>query len=96
MHTACWYGYVDVVKLLIGRVPLDVKDSVHGSPPLGWATHGSQWCRNPKGDYVAVVETLLKAGADPNEPANASGKSMLDQAGQREDIKEVLRRYGAK
>jgi ankyrin repeat protein len=96
LHTACWFGYVEVVRLLVDRVPLDSKDQVHGSVPLGWAAHGSQWCRNPKGDYVGVVETLLKAGADPNGPANSTGISMLTQAGLRDDIKEVLRKYGAK
>jgi ankyrin repeat protein len=96
LHVACWFGYVDVVKLLVGRVPVDLKDKVHGSTPLGWATHGAQNCRNEKGDYVAVVEELLKAGADLKGPANSGGTSMLDQAGKREDIKEVLRKYGAK
>ena len=95
LHVACWFGYVDIVKLLLDRVPLDLKDRSHGSPPLGWATHGSQWCNNPKGDYVAVVMALLEAGADLNAPANSGGTSMLDQAGQREDVKAVLRKYGA-
>ena len=96
LHVACWFGYIDVVRLLVDRVPLNLKDRNHGSPPLGWATHGSQWCKNPKGDYVAVVEALMEAGADLNSPANSGGTSMLDQAGQREDVKEVLRKYGAK
>ena len=96
LHVACWFGYIDVVNLLLGHVPLDLRDTHHGSPPLGWAAHGSHWCRNAKGDYVAVVEALLKAGADPQTPANSGGTSMLDQAGKREDVKEVLRRYGAK
>lgn len=96
IHTASWFGYADVVNLLIGRVPLDLTDAHHGSPPLGWAAHGAHWCRNQAGDYVAVVELLLKAGADPNAPANSEGTSMLAQAGNREDVKEVLRRYGAK
>ncbi len=85
-----------MVKLLIDRVPLDLKDKVHGSSPLSSAAHGSHWCRNDAGDYVAVVETLLKAGANPNEPANFNGTTMLAQAGSREDVKEVLRKYGAK
>jgi ankyrin repeat protein len=96
LHVACWFGYVDIVNLLVGKVPLDLCDANHGSPPLGWATHGSQWCRNPKGDYIAVVEALLKAGADPIARANSGGTSMLDQAGTREDVKDVLRKFVAK
>jgi hypothetical protein len=76
-------------------VPLDLPDANHGSPPLGWACHGAQWCRNAKGDYVAVVEALLAAGADANAPANSEGTSMLKQAGDREDVKAVLTRHGA-
>jgi len=96
LHGACWFGYVEVVKVLIDRVPLDLRDGVHGGTPLSWAVHGSQHCRNPAGDYVGVVEALLKAGANPNETANKSGTPMLVQAGPREDVKEVLRKYGAK
>lgn len=96
IHTACWCGHLEVVRLLIGLVPLDFTDSVHKSPPLGWAAHGSQWCRNPAGDYVGVVDLLLRSGADPNAPANLNGTSMLTQAGSREDVKEVLRKFGAK
>ena len=96
LHVASWFGYVEVVRLLASHMPLDIKDANHGSTPLSWAAHGAQWCRNQAGDYVVVVETLLKAGADPNLAANSGGTSMLSQAGTREDIKEVLRRYGAK
>ncbi len=96
LHLACWFGHLEIVKLLIGRVPLDMLDSTHGSPPLGWAAHGSQWCRNPSGDYVGVVRALLLAGADPHAAANSGGTPMLAQAGQREDVKAVLREFGAK
>lgn len=95
LHVACWFGYVEVVKLLIPLVPLELNDSVYGSPPLGWACHGAQNCRNQEGDYEAVVTALLEAGADPNAPANSGGVRMLAQAGQREDIKKILRAPGA-
>lgn len=96
LHVACWFGQLGAVRLLVDKVPLDHRDANHGSTPLGWACHGAQWCNNPKGDYPSVVEVLLKAGADPNEVANSGGTPMLEQAGKREDVKDVLRRYGAK
>lgn len=93
LHVACWFGHLPVVRLLIGRVPLDLRDAHHGSTPLGWACHGAQWCRNEKGDYVGIVEALLAAGADPNALANSGGTAMIDQAGDREDVKAALRRH---
>jgi Ankyrin repeats (3 copies)/Ankyrin repeat len=96
LHVACWYGYADIVKLLVGLIPLDLIDAVHGSPPLGWAAHGAHWCKNNKGNYPLVVETLIKAGANVHAPANSGGKSMMEQAGSSEDVKKLLHKYGAK
>ena len=90
LHVACWFGWPEAVRLLLPHVPLDVRDANHGSPPLGWATHGAAHCRNPEGDYPAVVILLLDAGADPATPANSGGTSMRDQAGDREDVKAIL------
>ncbi|CAN5453421.1 hypothetical protein BH11ARM2_BH11ARM2_28550 [soil metagenome] len=95
LHVACWFGYLPIVRLLIGRVTLDLPDAHHGSPPLGWACHGAQWCRNEKGDYPGVARALLEAGAAANAPANSGGTPMLQQAGKREDVKKVLREFGA-
>lgn len=93
LHVACWFGYIEVVKLLINEVPLDLPDANHGSPPLGWACHGAQWCPNEAGNYPAVVEALLSSGADPKMPANKNGTTMISQAGTRQDVVEILKRH---
>jgi ankyrin repeat protein len=95
LHCAAWFGHAAVVERLIQVIDLSLRDGVHGSPPLGWAAHGARWCNNREGDYVRTVEALLAAGADVHAAANSGGTSMLDQAGGREDVKAVLRRYGA-
>lgn len=96
LHTASWFGQAKVVERLIGTIGIETRDKNHGSTPLGWAAHGSQWCRNAAGDYVRTVELLLEAGADVAAPANSGGTPILKQAGDREDVKAVLRKYGAK
>jgi ankyrin repeat protein len=96
LHQACWFGQAAVVAHLVGVIDLETRDAHHGSTPLGWAAHGAQWCRNPKGDYVRTVEVLLEAGAKIEALANSAGTSILKQAGNREDVKAVLKKYGAK
>jgi hypothetical protein len=91
LHVASWFGYLPVVNLLIGKVGIDLPDTNHGSPPLGWAVHGSRWCRNPKGDYPAVVKALLAAGANVRRDVNSGGSSFLSMAGDREDVKAILK-----
>lgn len=93
LHIACWFGQLECVQLLVPLADLEAKDAHHGSTPLGWALHGSEHCRNPQGDYVGVVETLLAAGARADAPANSQGTSMMKQAGSREDVKSVLKRH---
>jgi len=95
LHLACWYGQLAVVQRLIGQLPLEERDQVHGSTPLSWAVHGSVWCRRPGADYPAIVAALLEAGADVHAPANKHGVTMLTMAGKRDDVKAVLRRSGA-
>jgi ankyrin repeat protein len=85
LHWAAWHGHVEMVNQLLERgAPVDVTDEEFDSTPLGWAAHGSANCRNPQGDYVAVVERLIAAGA--NVPEKAGGS---------EAVAEALRRRGA-
>jgi hypothetical protein len=62
--------------------PLDDAENDFASPPIGWATHGSEhgW-HHRTGSYPDVVEALLGAGA--KLPATVSGTDA---------VKEVLRR----
>lgn len=95
LHLAAWYGYAELIPILSPSVPIELRDPTHGSTPLGWAVHGSNWCRNARGNYPATVEALIAAGADPHVPANSGGTTMLDQAGDRKDIRDLLKRHMA-
>jgi len=82
LHQAAWYGQLGVVKLLLARhARLEEKDTVYGGTPMGWACHGSLNCRNPRGDYPAIVEALIQAGAKFETPDGS------------EEVQEVMRRY---
>jgi Ankyrin repeats (3 copies) len=86
LHWAAWHGNLALVKALLKFAPpLEASDNDFGGTPLGWAIHGSEngWHRET-GNYAAVVEALLAAGAKP--PTTTSGT---------EPVKAVLRRYGA-
>jgi hypothetical protein len=82
LHQATWYGQLDVVRLLLAHhAPLEVKDTTYGGTPLGWACHGSLNCRNPQGDYPAIAEALIEAGATFESPGGT------------EEVQKVMRRY---
>ena len=83
LHVAAWKGHLEIVRLLIGVVPLDTRDANHNSTPIGWAVHGAVYCRNPEGDYPAIVSLLLEAGSEKLPP---------EMAGDREDVRAVLSR----
>jgi GNAT superfamily N-acetyltransferase len=83
LHHAGWNGHAEVVALLLERgAPLELTNDFGGTP-LGTTTYGSLHCRNPKGDYAAVAERLIAAGA--KLPAQALGT---------EPVLVVLRRHG--
>jgi hypothetical protein len=72
LHAACWMGDVEMVEAILrrGRVPVESRDPVHRSTPLGWAAFGSVHRRANGGDYPAVVNRLVAAGADVTAPGN--------------------------
>ena len=87
LHWAAWHGNFDLVQALLRHGPaLEDTDNDFQSTPLGWATHGSQngWHRET-GDYPAVVQTLLEAGA--KLPETVSGTDA---------VKDVIRGHGDK
>ena len=43
LHQAAWADRLDVVRLLVDHgARLDVRDTIHGGTPLGWAIHGNR------------------------------------------------------
>jgi ankyrin repeat protein len=87
LHWAAYHGNVAMTKLLLERgAALEVRDADFNGPPLGWAIHGSRegWHRQ-SGNYGGTVELLLQAGAKNVEKAAGT-----------EEVKAVLRRFGAK
>lgn len=83
LHLAAVKGYVDLVELL-----LEYNASVHelnefGGTPLGSCIWGSMHIRDPQGDYAAVAERLIQAGAALPEKADGS-----------EEVKQVLAKHG--
>ena len=97
LHTACWVGNVRLVEriLELGAVPLDAPDPTHQSPPLGWAAYGSVHRRSPGGDYPAVAQRLVAAGADIHATGNLHGRTLVEMANGNPEMQEALRRLGA-
>lgn len=94
LHAASWSGQEDTVELLLEHgAPLDLPCEAFGSPPLGWCAHGSAACRNPDGDYGAIAERLVGAGADPTAPGNRWGGALTEMAS--EEVADALRALGA-
>jgi ankyrin repeat protein len=97
LHAACWMGSVRMVELLLarGRVPVETRDPTHLSTPLGWAAFGSVHRRARGGDYAAVIDRLVAAGADVHAPGNGEPLSLRQMAEGNSAVQEVLLRHGA-
>lgn len=84
-HWAANRGNLDTVKLLIDRkAPLEQRNMYDGTV-LGctvWSAVYEPWF-----DHIAIIESLLAAGANIDDAEYPSGNERID---------EVLRRHGAK
>ena len=67
----------------------------HQSTLLGWAAFGSIHRRARGGDYPAVAEQLVAAGADIAAVGNGGGKTLLQMAAGNAVMQATLRRLGA-
>jgi ankyrin repeat protein len=97
LHAACWVGNVGMVERVLARggVPIDARDPTHLSTPLGWAAFGSVHRRAAGGDYPAVADRLVAAGADITALGNGEGRTVLAMAEGNPVMQEALRRLGA-
>ncbi len=96
LHNACYAGRLQAVQLLLARGADLHRRSAYGGDALDSALYGSEHCCDPEGgpgtlapdeishgDYPAIVELLLRAGAPP--PRHLRGS---------EGVRQVLRRSG--
>lgn len=69
LHWAAFHGNAEMTREILPYAPpLEQTDRSFNGTPLGWAIHGSEHGWHAKtGDYAAVVELLLNAGAKPPE-----------------------------
>jgi ankyrin repeat protein len=97
LHAACWVGDVELVEMILqrGRVPLESRDPVHLSTPLGWAAFGSVHRRARGGDYATVIDRLVAAGADVTAPGNGQPLSLIAMAEGNPQVQATLRSHGA-
>jgi ankyrin repeat protein len=78
-------GYADTVKFLVEQgAPLEVKHQ-WGGTPLGSALHALHHFPKEEGDYAAVVDALLAAGARHSFIKEPTGDA---------DVDEILRKHG--
>jgi len=83
LHHAAAQGDYEIVRLLIEHgASLDILNAF-GATPMNSCIWGSLHIQNPKGDYAAVAEALIEAGAKLPERAWGS-----------EHVKNVLIRHG--
>jgi hypothetical protein len=84
VHWAANRGQLETVRLLLSRkAPLELRN-MYGGTVLGCTVWSAVY--EPHPDHVRIIEAVLEAGANVAEAEYPSG---------RDDVDEVLRRYGA-
>lgn len=72
LHRAIFRGYKGIVELLLAYgASVDITNE-YGGTPLSACVWGSMNFRDPRGDYAAVAECLIRAGAKLPEQADGS------------------------
>jgi hypothetical protein len=85
LHWAMVGGHLETIQLLLGRKASLESKNVHGGTALGAATwavmHSDPVYRWPDVDvdWVAVIETLLAAGADIRQADYPTGNARVDK-----------------
>ena len=87
LHQAGWFGQPECARLLIDAgAPVNVFGSLHGTSPLGWAVHGSQYSGDEtqmnddvQERYVNVVQILIGAGASFHHPNSPNSDDYIEQ-----------------
>ncbi len=65
LHSACAYAMLDRVRTLLATDPTAALRRAQGSQPLNWAVRPrGKLSANPRQDALAIIATLLDAGAD--------------------------------
>jgi ankyrin repeat protein len=63
LHWACLAGQSEAARVLVeAGAPINTTEINHGSDPIGWAYWGSEFWKEPHGDYVATVRYMLDVG----------------------------------
>jgi len=65
LHWACWKGYSEIVKVLIGHgASLTIKDETYNAPPFGWYEHGLENSHERNSDYPGTLRVLREASGE--------------------------------
>jgi hypothetical protein len=82
-HCAADRGHLDTVEMLIRReVPLEIRNQ-YGGTVLGTAVWSA--IHEPRADHLAIIEALIRAGANLDAVDYPTGIESVD---------EILRRHG--